>query len=91
MGRISAMRNLGPVMERQLAEVGIDSEEALRTVGAVEAFARLRFAVPRISLNALHAMEAALLGIPWQDLPRETKDRLAAELGGVRKSPRRRA
>ncbi len=83
MGRISAMRNLGPVMERQLAEVGIDSEEALRSVGAVEAYARLRFAFPRVSLNALHAMEAAILGIPWQDLPRADKDRLAAQLGPV--------
>ncbi len=41
------MRNLGPVMERQLAEVGIASEEELRAAGSVEAFARLRFAFPR--------------------------------------------
>jgi len=79
------MRNLGPVMERQLAEVGIGSEEDLRAVGAVEAYARLRFAFPRVSLNALHAMEAAMRGIPWQDLPRADKERLAAQLGGGRR------
>ncbi|MCZ8100303.1 MAG: TfoX/Sxy family protein [Burkholderiales bacterium] len=79
------MRNLGPVMERQLAEVGINSEEDLRAAGALEAYARLRFALPRVSLNALHAMEAAILGIPWQDLPRADKERLAAQLGGGRR------
>ncbi|MHB2166960.1 TfoX/Sxy family protein [Alsobacter sp. R-9] len=83
MGRIADMRNLGPVMERRLNEVGITSEEELRALGAVAAFARLRFADPRTSLNALHAMEAAIIGIPWQDLPKATKVRLWAELHGT--------
>lgn len=80
MARISSMRNLGPVMERRLADVGIGGEADLRATGSVAAFVRLWFLDPRTSLNALHAMEAALLGIPWQDLPRARKAELLAEV-----------
>ena len=41
--RISELRNLGPVSERQLAEIGIADAEALRAAGATEAYARLKW------------------------------------------------
>ena len=57
------MRNLGPVTRRRLAEIGITGMEQLSEVGSVQAFVRMRFVSPRgLSLNALHAMEAAILG-----------------------------
>ena len=56
------------------AEVGIHNEADLRTVGAVEAWHRLRFAFGRqINRNALHALEAALNGIPWGEMSAEMK------------------
>jgi DNA transformation protein len=77
--RIGLMRNLGPVTERRLAEIGIVSEEDLRATGSVEAYVRMRFVSPRgLSLNALHAMEAAILGCDWRDLDAGTKQRLNA-------------
>ena len=77
---ISQMRNLGPVMERRLREIGIEDEDDLRAMGALEAYRRLRFVFGReISVIALHAMEAAPLGCDWRRLPPEVKDRLDRE------------
>lgn len=77
---ISQMRNLGPVMERQLAEIDIRSDADLRAIGAVEAFRRLKFIDARMSLNALYAMEAALLDIDWRALSSERKKALKREI-----------
>ncbi len=78
---ISQMRNLGPVMERRLREIGIENETDLRAMGAVEAYRRLRFAFSReVSVIALHAMEAALLDCDWRRLPPEVKARLDREV-----------
>jgi DNA transformation protein len=79
VGRTDLMRNLGPVTRRRLAEIGITGMEQLSEVGSVQAFVRMRFVSPRgLSLNALHAMEAAILGCDWRELPPETKRRLNA-------------
>lgn len=77
---ISQMRNLGPVMERRLREIGVENEGDLRAMGAVEAYRRLRFVFGReISIITVHAMEAALLDCDWRRLPPEVKARLDQE------------
>jgi DNA transformation protein len=73
------MRNLGPVTLRRLAEIGVETEEDLRRMGAAEAWRRLRFAFGKdVTLNALYALQAALIGSDWRDLPEETRRRLRA-------------
>jgi DNA transformation protein len=75
--RIRDLLNLGPVMENRLAEVDITTAEQLARVGVVEAYARLKFAFgAAITLNALYAMDAALDGLDWRDLPDERKQEL---------------
>jgi len=78
--RIGLLMNLGPVSERQLAEIGIPDEEALRALGAVEAWRRLKFRFPR-EMNAvgLYALEGALRDCHWNALPPEVKAALKAE------------
>lgn len=70
MGRpIEEMRNLGPKSKAWLREIGIDSEDMLREIGAVEAYARLRFRFGRtITRNMLFGLAAALAGIDWRQL-----------------------
>ena len=78
--RISEMRNLGPVMERRLREIGVESERDLCELGSIAAWHRLRFVFGQeISLTALHAIEAALLDCDWRHLAPEVKARLTAE------------
>lgn len=84
MTPVERLMNLGPSTGARLREVGIDSAEDLREIGSIAAYVRLRFAFGRaISRNALHAMEAALQGIPWQDLPQVEKDRLDREVASA--------
>lgn len=88
------MRNIGPVTERRLAEIGIHDEDDLRRSGAVEAYVRMRFLDPRgVSRNALYAMQAAILGCDWRDLAPSEKLRLDAAVAqspGARPPRRRR-
>jgi len=72
---------IGPRTDARLASVGIHDAEALRRLGAVEAFRRLKEAFPRdTSLNALWAMQAFLMGIRWTDIPPDLKAALKQEL-----------
>ncbi|CAH1673792.1 TfoX/Sxy family DNA transformation protein [Chelatococcus asaccharovorans] len=74
---IAEMRNLGPATARMLAEVDIGNEEALRRLGAVEAYHRLKFRFGRhVTLVALYAMEAALRGCDWRSLEPSVRDDL---------------
>lgn len=74
---IDRLPNLGPYIARRLAEIDVESAEELRALGAVEAYARIKFKFGReISLNALWAIDAALAGIDWRRL----SDRRKAEL-----------
>jgi DNA transformation protein len=73
------------VSSRLLASVGILRESDLRALGPVEAFARVRMAAdPKVSLNLLYAMQAALLGIDWRQLAPEVRRALRDEALGQR-------
>ena len=60
------LKNIGPASVRQLREVGIEDEAALRKLGAIAAYRRLKHAFPReVSLVMLYALEGALRGCHW--------------------------
>jgi DNA transformation protein len=82
MSRIGfgALKNIGPVSARRLAEVGIETDAELRALGAVAAYRRAKHAFPRhVSLNLLYALAATLAGIDWRDLSPDLKAQLKAE------------
>jgi DNA transformation protein and related proteins len=73
------MRNLGPKSRAWLAEVGIEDEVTLRELGAVEAYARLRFRFgSMITRNMLFGLAAALADIDWRQLSPSHKAELDA-------------
>lgn len=79
--RIADLRNLGPKMARMLADIEVEDEAGLRRLGAAEAFVRLRATTEhRVSLTALYAMHAALVGCDWRSLDDTTKARLRREV-----------
>lgn len=63
--RLCDLRNLGPQAERQLALAGIHSVEALRRMGALEAYLAVRRLGNLRSLNLLWALVGALE--PWPE------------------------
>lgn len=71
---IKNMQNLGPAMERMLAEVGIYNEQSLTNIGAVDAYHRLKFRFgQQINIVALYAMEASLQNRNWRSLSNAEK------------------
>ena len=88
---IVSMRNLGPVMAAQLANIGILTRADLQATGAVEAFQKLRITQGHhLNRIALHALFAALVDCDWRALPADIKAQHDREAGLAPKSNRRR-
>ncbi len=68
--------NVGPKSAAWLRQVGIRTEDDLRALGAVAAFLKVKRAGFRPSLNLLYALEGALLGCHWQQVPAERRSEL---------------
>lgn len=74
---VDSLPGIGPVTVGWLKDVDIRSVDDLRSIGSVEAYRRLKFMLPRrVNLNALYALEAALRGCHWLDLPEDVKSGL---------------
>lgn len=79
--RISELYGVGPFSERALAEIDIHTEDDLRDLGIVEAYARLKMVHGRaITLNFLWGLESALTGVHWKDISPERKAELKRQL-----------
>lgn len=63
------MRNIGPRTAAWLRQVGLRTREDLEAAGAAVAFAKVRRAGFKPSLNVLYSLEGALLGCHWQEVP----------------------
>lgn len=70
------LRNIGPKSAAWLRQVGVRTQEDLRTLGAVEAFMRVKRAGFKPSLNLLYALEGALLDCHWQEVPDDRRSEL---------------
>jgi DNA transformation protein and related proteins len=71
---IDTLPGIGPITQSRLEDAGIRTVGDLRSMGSVETYRRLKFMLPRqASLNALYALEAALRGCHWLDLPQDVK------------------
>lgn len=78
MGELAKLPNIGPELERQLHEAGIDSAAMLKEVGSHEAWLRLLALDPTACYNRLCALEGAVQNIRWHGLSPETKASLKA-------------
>jgi len=76
------MRNIGPKSSEWLASVGIHTLEDVAKLGVVETYLRVKAAYPeKVSLNMLYGLQAALLDIPWSELPQDIKNELKRQVG----------
>ncbi len=70
------LRNIGPKSAAWLRQTGIRSQQDLEAVGALAAFVRVKRAGFKPSLNLLYALEGAILGCHWQEIPSERRSEL---------------
>ncbi len=76
------MKNLGPKSTEWLASIGVHSLDDVAKIGVVETYKRVKAAYPeKVTLNMLWGLQAALLDIPWNELPPDIKDQLRKEAG----------
>ena len=73
---VSSIRNLGPAMEAACAEVGINSAEELRDLGADETYARLLRNGVKPHFIGYYVLVMGLQGRPWNDCKGEEKKAL---------------
>ena len=78
MAALTELPNIGPKLSQLLHDVGIETEEALRAVGAEAAWLRIQAMDPSACLLRLMALEGAVRGVKKTLLPPERKAELQA-------------
>ena len=75
------LRNIGPKSAAWLRQTGVRTQEDLVAVGSLAAFVRVKRAGFKPSLNLLYALEGAILGCHWQEIPDERRSELVLAAG----------
>lgn len=80
-GSDTGLRNIGPTSARWLTEVGIDTPQQLRRVGAAEAYRMIKAWRPwDVTLILLWALEGAIQDVDWMDVTPERRLELRREV-----------
>ena len=77
------IRNIGPKSMAWLRQTGVRTLVDLQAVGALAAFVRIKRAGFRPSLNMLYALEGAILGVHWQEIPDTRRAELVRKDGST--------
>jgi DNA transformation protein len=77
---MNKLRGIGPKSIAMLETAGITTEEALRALGSVHAFCRVKAAGCKPSLNLLWALEGALSDMDWREAAQEHRTSLLGAL-----------
>jgi DNA transformation protein and related proteins len=83
---LTALPGLGPKSQQMLARAGIATVEQLQQLGAVAAYVQTKRANTNVSLNLLWGLQAALTGLPWQQVAREQRTSLLLAVEECEKS-----
>jgi DNA transformation protein len=73
---LTQLPNIGKVVAEKLLQVGITRPEELRALGSEQSFIRILTIDETACLSMLQALEGAVQGIRWHDLPKERKEEL---------------
>ncbi|MFA6200895.1 MAG: TfoX/Sxy family protein [Bacteroidales bacterium] len=73
---LSNQINIGKDTEKKLIQVGINSFENLVSLGAEDAFRRVRVIDPGACLSFLYGLEGAIEGIKWNKISHQRKKEL---------------
>lgn len=73
MGELSKLPNIGKTVEEQLAQVGINTADELREIGAKAAWLKIQEIDESACIHRLLALEGAIQGVKKTMLPDEVK------------------
>ena len=78
MGSLAELPNIGPVLEKQLQDVGITTVQALRDAGTEDAWLRIQQIDRSACIHRLLGIEGALQGVRKTYLPQARRAELKA-------------
>lgn len=78
----SSLKNLGPTSDRMLADVGIETADDLRGVGAEMAYRMVTHRHPGATRHLLYALVGALSGRHWASFSASEKAAIQARADG---------
>jgi DNA transformation protein len=73
---LTQLPNIGKVVAEKLCQVGITTPEELYAIGTEQTFIRLLSIDETACFSELQAIEGAIQGIRWHNLPKERKEEL---------------
>ena len=73
MGELSKLPNIGKVVEEQLNQAGIYTEDELKTVGSKQAWLEIQKRDASACMHRLLALEGAIRGVKKTTLPDQVK------------------
>ena len=73
MGELSKLPNIGKTVEEQLNQVGINSVDELKNIGAKEAWLQIQKIDESACIHRLMALEGAIEGVKKTMLPDDVK------------------
>jgi DNA transformation protein and related proteins len=79
-----SLLNVGPKSRAWLTEIGVTRREQIVELGPVEICRRMRAAGRQVSVVMAYALEGAVTGTHWNEIPGETKRWLRAEFARMR-------
>jgi DNA transformation protein and related proteins len=72
--RLEDVVNIGPALAHDLRAVGVTDLDALRALGADEAWVRMHAAGCHDCLSSLLALEGAVRGVRWMEISPDDRD-----------------
>ncbi len=84
MDDLKSLPNIGPVLAKKLAEIGVTTYDDLAALGSVEAVLRLAHTDPSACYNMLYAIEGAIRGVRWHSIPKDERARVRARFDSAR-------
>ena len=76
MGELSKVINIGKIAEKQLNKAGVQTLAELKNMGSKKAWLKIRAVDSSACYSKLCALEGAIQGIRWHDLPDKYKNEL---------------
>lgn len=76
MKKLSEYPNIGPIVEEQLHQVGIDTMDQLESIGSQEAWLKIQSIDSSACIHRLLSLEAAIQRIKKKDLSEQDKTHL---------------
>ena len=85
--KLTELKNIGGMTAQWLKDVGVDSVERLLEQDTFEIWKEMKRIHPKeVTINALWAIEGAILDLDWKDLPPKRKQHLLGQVKNWEKS-----